>query len=728
MRLPVSERAIRIIAAAGLALCLTGCASSGGPVQSNSSQSSKAGKDVSGVEQLQVQVVRNTYAEVGEQTGHGGYGECTQIALESEGYDALKAALDNRNGQAGAQMVEKVRSHANDPNAQATTDLHPLDVALGGVDSSVEAVDFIDFLSADVVTRADSSLTCVLEAEGSQLDGWGDKVSFASHVYDSQTGKELALSDLVADTSQLPALIDEALHQKYFVGGMFKEGEDAAAVVRGKLDAGTLAWTADYLGMRFYFDSADFSHADSYHGMYVSIPYAAHPELFTDACKGVPDDFIAQLEYDVAYELPGDAAGRSVRITRAHDEEARLGLLGNAPDAVNSGAGWTFTVQVGTGAGDAFTLTGEATNSPWFYDIYRQDYAPCLVRVGGRYYLYGFGDRNSDDYKTAVYDLNGKTPELLKELDEGFLAWVPYTRWAFPCNPADVVMADRDCLASYDRITFERACTIDAATGLPSSEPTAYRAHTENQAYKMRMDVNGTALDESGAEGGSAVIPEGAVCMLETGVAHDHYDMRLNDGRLIRLVYDPITRKIDGHYTADIMSMVPAAAASQATIESGPRQRTVWQHGREVQLVPETGNLVGTGAIIDYGDTPWWVAEEFVGTWTMTADVRARIADRYTDGNAPDDGRMVIREDGTFTLVFDGDTYEGSLGETRGWGVFATGSMQRVGGQYGQSVWFDYLQESESEEKWSQIEFHADGLPYPLSQEVAPFDCYLTRS
>lgn len=686
-------------------------------------------KEVGDVEQLHIHAVRHEIAEIGEQTGNGAYGEYTEIVLESDGFDALKAALDERNAHAAAHTQQRVAGHANDPEAEGMTEADRMNLALGGADKTVEATPFINFLNEGAITRADSNLVCLLETEGAENEGWGDKVRFATHVYETQTGRELALADLVADTSQLPALIDEALHRKYFFEDVFEEGEDAAAVVRAKLDAGALAWTADYLGMRFYFDSADFRHADAYHGMCVSIPYTAHPDLFADACQAVPADFIAQLEYDTAYALPGDAKGRSVRLTRTHDDDNQgLGLLGTSPADMKLNAAWTFTTQVGTGAGYGFTPTGEASNSPWFYDMYRQDYAPCLVSAGGRYYMYGFGDRNSDDYKTAVFDLNGDAPALLKELDEGFAAQAPYTRWAFPSNPAAVTMADRDCLASYDRITFERACSIDPASGLPSPEAADYRAHTVNEAYKMRMDVNVTRVADDGTPGEQTVLPEGAVCVLESGVRSDHYDMRLDDGGLVRLAYDAQTRKIDGHYTADIMSVVPAAAADSARVESGPRQRTVWQHGREVAVVPETGNVVGTGAIIDYGEVPWWVAEEFVGSWTATEDDRAALAEWYADGNAPDDGKLDIREDGTFTLVFAGDTYEGALDDTRGWGVYATGSARRTGGSNNQPVWFDYTQESESDKTWTRIEIHVDGLPYPLSEEYKPFQCFLTRS
>ena len=746
-REPAMKMALRMPIAATLAivlaLCLVGCTSGDAGSASSSvtntnatsSDSSNAStrKDVTDVEQLQVQVVREDLAEIGEETGNGAYGEYTSISLESSGYDALTTVLETRNKQVATAIKAKVHDHAANPNAQATTDSHAMDVLLGGVDKSVEAVDFINFLSAGTVTRADSVLTCVLESEGSQLDGWGDKVSFSSRVYNSQTGAELQLGDLVTDTSQLPEIIDAAMHRKYCFENSFAEDEDVAQIVRGKLENpaenGELAWTADYLGMKFYFDSNDLSHANAYHGMYVSVPYAEHPGLFADECTAVPGNFIAQLEYGVAYELPGDARGRSVRVTRTHREGATLGLSGTSPVSTSSGAGWTFAVQVGTGAGDAFEVAGEATNSPWFYDMFRQDYMPCLVCVGGAYYLYGFGDRNSDSYETAVYALddgNGQ-PKLLGEIAEGFVVQPTYTRWSLPCNPVAVTMADRDCLASYDRVLFERPCAIDAATGMPTPAAESYSAHTANQAYMTRIDVDGVLLDDDGQEGEAVTVAEGTACFLEAGMPDDHYDMRLVDGRLVRLAYDSTTRKIDGHYTNDVFAMVPAASAAETKVETGPRQRRVWHHGQHVQLVPETGNIVGTGAIIDYGDTPWWVAEEFVGTWTMTEDDRQKIAEWYSDGNPPDDGKLEIREDGTFAMTFSGTSYEGELSATRGFGVYAGGSMTPVDGGYTQKVSFDYTPESESDESWAHIHFFVESLPYPMSEEAFAFECYLTR-
>lgn len=719
---------IRIMVALALAGCLLGClAWCLAGCASNGDQNPNEQKEVSDVQQLDIHTTRQVFAEIGEETGHGGYGEYTEITLEGKDHDALRAVLDARNKEVATQLVATVTDHANDPNAQTTTESHALDVALGGVDNSVEAVDFINFVTSGAVTRSDTNLTCLLETRVSEIDGWGKKMYFASNVYDSATGAELKLGDLVTDTSQLPALIDEALRTKYCFEDMIGEDEDPAAVVRGKLDDpaanGELAWTADYLGMKFYFDSSDFSHANSYQGMYVSLPYADHPGLFAEACTAVPDDFIAQLEYGVAYELPGDAQGRAVRITRTRRDDATLGLLDPTPSL---NAGWTFAVQVGTGTGDSFTPTSEATSSPWFYDTHRQDYMPSLVRVDGNWYVYGFGDRNSDNYPTAVFKL-GAEVELVKEFDEGFAPSAPYTSWAFPCNPAAVTMADRDCLASYDRITFERACSIDDATGLPLSEEDGYRAHTVNEAYKMRIEVNGELVDD-GRVGDATAIPEGAACFLVGGIPHERYDMELADGRVVRLAYDAQTHKIDGHYTADIMSMVPAASAATAQVETGPRKRTAWQHGREVTLIPETGNIVGTGAIIDYGDTPWWIAEEFVGTWKATDEDRAAMASWYSDGNAPSDGELVIREDGTLSFTFGGRTFEGALAKTRGWGVYAVASVTPVDGGNTQDAWFDYTSESESDRSWSRINFHVQGLPYPMYEESPDIACFLTRS
>ena len=670
------------------------------------------------VQQLDVRTIRHEVAEVGESANRGAYGEYTEILLNSGGYDAMSDMLAARNDEIAAEVGGRVSDYATASSGQTVSGSGLLSWFTSS-SSSTDEVTFAEFLTSGTVTRADSGLLCLLEADIDDQGSSGHKVSFETHVYDPQTGSEFALEDLVTDVSQLPELLDAALHKKYLVDGMFAEDEDAAQVVRGKLEHpdenGKLAWTADYLGMRFYFDSADFRNADWYNGMYVSIPYAEHPELFNELCTALPESYIAQLEYDTVYELAGDADNRSICVARLHE------------DGAEDQKGWTFATRLGAGSGEDFVETGEATSSPWFYDVFRQDYAPSLVCVGERYYLYGFGDRSSDDYKTTVYDLNGNEPVLVDELSEGFGRAFCIACWAFPCSPSAVTMADRDCLASTDRILFERECTIDGSAGLPTPEGETYRAHTRNVAYVARIEVGGVLLDESGSELEQAVVPEGAVCVLESGKAYDHYDMRLDDGRLVRLQYDKSTHKIDGHYTNDVFAKVPAATAAQTYVELGPRQRTVWHHGHEVSLVPETGNAGGTGAIIDYGDTPWWIAEDFVGPFEITDADREYAVENSAIASNAQNATLEIREDGSFTFKADDRAYEGILNETRGWGVYAGGSMASVDFGPRQDVWLDYAADESEETGWSRIEFRADSLPYPLSQDAIPYGCYLSR-
>ena len=718
--------AFSIVMLSFFVMCLVACAPAsdgasreavGSAAQSNIQSGGE--EAVMSVQQLDVRIIRHEYAEVGAETGHGGYGEYTEIALDADGYDAMKDVLAQRNERVADEVTRQVSAHANDAGATTVTESGLLDALLGGTETSTDAVEFINFLTSSTVTRADSQLLCVLDTTIDDLSGWGHKMSFETHVYDPQTGFELSIEDLVADTSQLPELLDAALHKKYLMDDMFKEGENAAQVVRNKLENpdehGRLAWTADYLGMRFYFDSSDFDNADAYHGMYVSLPYAEHPDLFDARCAALPESYIAQLEYDTVYELADDAAGRSICVSRLHE------------DGAEAQKGWTFATRLGAKAGDGFSVSGEATSSPWFYDVYRQDYAPCLVCVEGSYYLYGFGDRNSDDYKTTVYDLRGDEPVLVDELSEGFSRAFYYASWAFPSNPVAATMADRDCLASYDRILFERDCTIDKETGLPAPAGETYRAHTRNEAYRALVGLNGMLLDEEGNEVGQELLPEGAVCVLEAGKAYDHYDMRIDDGRLIRLYYDKQTHEIDEHYTADVLVMVPAATAAETGVELGARQRTVWHHGGYVSLVPETGNVTGTGAIIDYGDTPWWVVEDFVGTFEVAEQDRVEAAENLGPVANVKSASLEIREDGTFSFVADGTVYEGTLDDTRGWGVYAGGVMGAVDGGYSQEVSLDYLDGESEETGWSRIEFMARDLPYPMSQYVVPYHCYLTR-
>ena len=668
------------------------------------------------IEQLALDTARRSYAEIDEEAGIGGYGEWTEIELVSTGYDALEAALAQRNELVAARAVERVHDHVTNPDLSAISEARAWDEMLGGVETDVEAPDFVNYLSAGVVTRADTALTCILEARGAEDEGWGNRLSFTSHVYDSQTGEELALEDLVADTSLLPDLVSEALHRKYILEDMFEEEEDAAAIVRGKLENpaehGELAWTADYLGMRFYFGSDDFAHADTYHGMYVSLPYHENPDLFAPICQALPEDFVAQIEYGVAYELPGDAQARAVCITRAHN------------DNVEGNWGWTFRVAVGTVDDGAFEQTGEALYSCWFYDICRQDYTPSLVCADGRYCVYGFGDRDSGSLHTSVFSIQDDGIALVRESREGLWSGVPYTVWAFPSNPAQVTLAATDCLASYDRIVFERTAAL-VGDGTTEPEASSYAAHTVNECYATRIEVGGFLLSDDGSVGEATVIPAGSICYLAGGAAYDHYDMRLEDGRLVRLEYDPQHYEIDGHYTRDIFVIVPTAAAESCVTPIGPRERLVWVHGREVPLVPETGNITGAGAIIDYGDSVWWIEEEFVGTF-----VQVDALPSFFGGNLITT-TLTIREDGTFsfTVAANGleDAYEGVLSATRGWGVYASGEMRPADGSgYARQVWLDYADAGDGED-YSVVEFFSEQLPYPMSEQTPPYHCYLTR-
>ena len=146
------------------------------------------------------------------------------------------------------------------------------------------------------VTRADSVLFSILEAE--MISGIGEKEGdwlseaencrFRASVYDTQSGMPLTPADFLTDPGSLPERLEAALENKYALEGLYTDGRKT-----------TPAWTADYLGLRFYFDAAMIPEEkknrqgmDSRKAVHVSIPYTALDGPEALAAAGAPVDWL----------------------------------------------------------------------------------------------------------------------------------------------------------------------------------------------------------------------------------------------------------------------------------------------------------------------------------------------------------------------------------------------------------------------------------------------------
>lgn len=100
---------------------------------------------------------------------------------------------------------------------------------------------------------------------------------------------------------------------------------------------------------------------------------------------------------------------------------------------------------------------------------------------------------------------------------------------------------------------------------------------------------------------------------------------------------------------------------------------TVVIGGKEYNTVSGTGNIVGTGAIIDFGEDKWWQVMGYVGRFELTDTAR-----EWIDGNGNrianiyDMAYIEIKDDGSLELKVDDIEQSGNVDPEVGYGVWAT--------------------------------------------------------
>lgn len=100
---------------------------------------------------------------------------------------------------------------------------------------------------------------------------------------------------------------------------------------------------------------------------------------------------------------------------------------------------------------------------------------------------------------------------------------------------------------------------------------------------------------------------------------------------------------------------------------------TVTINGKEYRTIPGTGNVVGTGALIDFGDDLWWEVEKFTGHFTLTEE-SLNMTEEVSSSHpvTVKQAYADILADGSIHVVVDNLEFTGTLDSERGWMIWAT--------------------------------------------------------
>ena len=644
--------------------------------------------------------------------GIGVYGRYTELAAEGEVPEVLTQILDEVNARAKESVETRAAQFLaeNDWSVADPAGSDPMDAAAPEFEDEADSVvterySYRTISCITNVTRADETLISILETEmeggiGTAEGDWtseAENCRFSGAVYDTQSGEKLDLADLVSDADDLSALLEEAFASKYGVEGICDGlgpgdafGDELSSAEPGNGSEGeeadgvyVPAWTADYLGVRFYLDgaqvpkeirdqlSSDFRRK----ALHVSIPYSALGGPMCEAAGKTPESFIAQVEKNVDYALPYD--DYSIRIEKAatdyETEEYRIVISDG-----KSGSG-------GKAAGDdkdGKSARDDEGAKAWWLEYATDGSDFYVFRAQGKYYFYRLDDLQDRGYVYSFGSPDGGFDRFANQNAQCFDSFLHEIRLALPYDP--------DCAHMRERTrSFASAAPGMSAILVPSGhyaflpEPgrgrtwlhfsltdDALALDTRNVGCRLLHDVSAVALDPEGNETGGITIPAGEVLRFlrvdgeselyyymstsyyehQSGSMDYLYDCELTDGSLVRLV----TRYensffVDGMYMDRIGEAVYLGSAQYETGAGEVPEHTVTIGGKEYKLIQDLSLKTESGEEIDFEGDTWWKVENYVGTF------------RGEEENA----KLTISGSGRVLFEYDGRLFKGKLPEKR---------------------------------------------------------------
>lgn len=450
------------------------------------------------MEQALYPVIRTGYASSMSEDGTVWYatGKYPQVLLRNEGYEALSGMLASWNKQVQSQTEQAVeeagafaREFLEDPTVPD--------------DMKQQASLPYESGGSASITRADQDVFSMRYDVSSYTGGAHGNYGVVGYNFDSRTGKELLLTDLIADKEALYERLLKLLDERYGADQMLFEGYEET--VRDQVfenEVGgypmSLTWTLGRDGMTVYFEQ------------YVIAPYAAG--LLTVEIPYVGNEAVFQ---DGGLFTDRKPAAVPVRLYESLylDRNGTMDELYLSEDHEESEYDSKVHIR----------LNGTETET---YGGYGVSAAYVMRDEKGRNWLY-LETLSDNDYRTlSVFDLSGDIPYPVGDCTEGSF----YEN--VPAEPDSYYLTKRlDLLSTY---TGFRRFRI-GENGMPEAKEDFYTIDGEGLAVTTKMEVpafTGEQMDEA------CLIPaETAVTFLRTD-GESWVEMETLDGRLYRVEVD----------------------------------------------------------------------------------------------------------------------------------------------------------------------------------------------
>ena len=428
------------------------------------------------------------------------YSHCCLLQLDAPEYPALEEAVAQYNyetEQNWTTVTNELKSWAREDYNSAVN----------------EGYDFWGpYVSEDTmyITRADDKALSAVTENYWYSGGAHGMIGYSAVNFDTQTGRKLAIEDVIADTNALPnalaiEMLEQYPHLEESIQYTWEAGlEDYLATYLTPETADDMTpefkWTLGYEGVTFYFGAYEIgSYADG--NQVVVLTYNEYPELFSaEYFTGVTQDYavcIAPFWYgeEGFTDINGDGIMDMITVDMNYNAEYDMY--------------------------DSFDVT--VNGNTYTHDAYCYDLISYLVKANGNTYVY-VERLVENDYKTvSVFKVTESSVEFIDEIQGSVMDFT---------NSADFGFTKHfDLLSTYDGV----ARYYVGADGMPVEKGSAYEIRGDLNIVST-VDITAELVDENGnLLGESKTFPAGTSYTFQTTDGKTYVDMLTSDGSHCRL-------------------------------------------------------------------------------------------------------------------------------------------------------------------------------------------------
>ena len=238
--------------------------------------------------------------------------------------------------------------------------------------------------------------------------------------YDTQTGQELVLTDVIKDMTRIPELVEKELNSHLWSGEFWSETIIQDYFAYTPLDG--IRWTLDYNGVTFYFGDGELSEPGNGEQT-ATISFAEYPELFEEKYISVPDAYIVRLPMDSSFftDLDEDGSLEELNVTGFNDGEGRF-----------------------------YSDFGIYTDTDGYYhyeEFFAYRFNPYYIKASdGKHYLYLFCEKSDTENRQMmliVFDVTGGQFVRVGEMNVA-PAYIPTDSFVLPLNPDYLLLDNHD--------------------------------------------------------------------------------------------------------------------------------------------------------------------------------------------------------------------------------------------------------------------------------------------